>query len=331
MVQRRFRVLGERHLPGDLVGVEELVEFRSQLLGCRGLNALPRNDRTVGKRYIETRQNQLGIKLVTRAKAITFGASPIGTVEAERSRLHLFEADVAFRAGIDGTVQLVFPAVIRALAPPRVRLRVITNGHQAIAESNRHLNGFGQTRIDAGTNDNAVNDSIDVMSLASFEFGRLIDLVDISVDARPDQARLANLGKDFLMLATSAAHQRREQHRFRSCGQFEQPLFNLFGGLLLDWLATVGTMRCPETSHHQAEIVVDLRDRRDGAARILVAGALIDTKRRLEPLDQIDIGTLHLVQELTGVDGQAFDELALALCEYRVKRQTAFARSTRAG
>jgi len=58
-------------------------------------------------------------------------------------------------------------------------------------------------------------------------------------------------------------------------------------------------------------MVVDFGDRGHGATRILAAGALIDRDRRLQTLDQIDVGPFHLVQKLPRVDRQALDVLPL--------------------
>ena len=112
---------------------------------------------------------------------------------------------------------------------------------------------------------------------------------------------------------------------------FKQPLLDLFRGLLLNRLAAVRAMRSPQTSHHQPQVVVDFRHRRNRAARILIAGALIDAQRRLESLDQVHIGTLHLMQKLPSVDRQAFDELTLTFREQRVEGQAALARSAGSG
>ena len=52
---------------------------------------------------------------------------------------------------------------------------------------------------------------------------------------------------------------------------------------------------------------------------------------RRQPFDRIDVGPLELIEELAGIDREAFDILPLPLGKQRVKRQTAFAGAAGAG
>ena len=105
----------------------------------------------------------------------------------------------------------------------------------------------------------------------------------------------------------------------------------LLGRLLLDRCAALIALRRAEPGHQQPQMVVDFRDRGDRAARILAAGALVDRHRRLQALDQIDVGPLELMEKLPGVNRKALDILPLAFGIKRVERQRAFARTARAG
>ena len=60
-------------------------------------------------------------------------------------------------------------------------------------------------------------------------------------------------------------------------------------------------------------------------------GPLIDRDRRLKAVDQIDVGPFQLVEELPGVDRQAFDVLPLAFGVERVEGQRTLARAAGAG
>ena len=64
---------------------------------------------------------------------------------------------------------------------------------------------------------------------------------------------------------------------------------------------------------------------------LLAAGPLVDRDRRLQALDQVDVGPLQLVEELPGVDREAFDILPLPLGIERVEGQRALARAAGAG
>ena len=72
---------------------------------------------------------------------------------------------------------------------------------------------------------------------------------------------------------------------------------------------------------------MDFRDRPHGAPRVSGAGPLVDAQRRLQSLDQVNVGPFQLVQELPGVDRQALDVLPLAFGVQRVECQTALART----
>ena len=101
--------------------------------------------------------------------------------------------------------------------------------------------------------------------------------------------------------------------------------------MLLDQRAALVAVRLAEPGHHQSQVVVDLGDRGDRAAGVLVARPLVDTDRRLQAIDQIDIGSLALVKELPRIDRERLDVLPLPFRKQRVQGQTAFARSAGAG
>ncbi|CAB4548636.1 unannotated protein [freshwater metagenome] len=71
----------------------------------------------------------------------------------------------------------------------------------------------------------------------------------------------------------------------------------------------------------QTEVVVDLGDRSDGGTRIAGGRLLIDGDRGRKTLDEVDIGLVHLAEELTGIGRQRLDVAALAFGVDRVKGQ----------
>ena len=113
--------------------------------------------------------------------------------------------------------------------------------------------------------------------------------------------------------------------------QRHDPVQDLLRRLLPNQRAALVAVRLAQAGHQQPQVIVDLRDRGHRAARILIARTLVDADRRLEPFDQVDVGTLPLMKELAGVDRERLDVLALPLGKHRVQRQTALARTARAG
>ena len=132
------------------------------------------------------------------------------------------------------------------------------------------------------------------------------------------------------MLPLAAAHHRRQNHHLRARRQCRQFFENLLGRLLPNRRAALVALGRAQPGHQQPQIVVDFRDRRHRAARILAAGPLIDRHGRLQTLDQIDVGPLELMQKLPGVNRKALDILPLPFGIQRVERQRAFARAARA-
>ena len=84
-------------------------------------------------------------------------------------------------------------------------------------------------------------------------------------------------------------------------------------GLALDRQAGGRRIGHADAREQQAQVVVDLGDRADGGARVLGGGLLLDGDGRRQPVDVVDVGLLHHLQELARVGRQALDVAALAL------------------
>jgi len=81
----------------------------------------------------------------------------------------------------------------------------------------------------------------------------------------------------------------------------------------------------------QPEVVIDLGDRPHRGPRVARGGLLVDGDRRRQALDEVDVGLVHLAEELPGVRRQRLDVPALALGEDGVERQAGLARSGQPG
>jgi hypothetical protein len=67
------------------------------------------------------------------------------------------------------------------------------------------------------------------------------------------------------------------------------------------------------------EVIVNLGDRANGRSRIGAGGLLFDRNGGREPVDQVDVGLLHLLEELAGIGGQRLDVAPLSLGVDRVE------------
>src|SRR5439155_181379 len=86
-------------------------------------------------------------------------------------------------------------------------------------------------------------------------------------------------------------------------------------------------VRHADAREEHAQVVVDLGDGADGGARILAGRLLLDRDRGREPLDRVDLGLLHLLEELPRVGGERLDVAALALGVDGVEGERGLARA----
>jgi hypothetical protein len=90
-------------------------------------------------------------------------------------------------------------------------------------------------------------------------------------------------------------------------------------------------VRGADVRKEEAQIVVDLGDGPDRGPRIRAGRLLLDRDGRRQALDQVDVGLLHLLQELARVGGQRLDITALPLGIDRVEGERRLAGSRQAG
>src|SRR5205814_68889 len=83
--------------------------------------------------------------------------------------------------------------------------------------------------------------------------------------------------------------------------------------------AAVGAVGHADAGVEQSQVVVDLGDGADRRARVPRRRLLVDGDRRRQPFDEVDIGLIHLAQELAGIGGQRLHVPALAFGIDRVE------------
>ena len=87
----------------------------------------------------------------------------------------------------------------------------------------------------------------------------------------------------------------------------------------------------PIAGEEQAQVVVDLGDGADGRARVAAGALLVDRDGGREALDLVDVGLLHLAEELARVGRERLDVAALSLGVDRVEGERRLARAGEAG
>ena len=87
----------------------------------------------------------------------------------------------------------------------------------------------------------------------------------------------------------------------RALTEGQNRLGNLVHRVALDQAVAIDAMHCPAARVEQAQVVVDLRRRGHGGARIARGVFLLDGDGRSQPVDQIHVGLLNALQKLPGI------------------------------
>jgi len=156
-------------------------------------------------------------------------------------------------------------------------------------------------------------------------------LPDGAVHPDPRESLSAEVEEQLPVLPFPASDDGRQDHDPTPGRQRLHPIDHLLDGLGRDDLAALRTVRRPDPSVEDAEIVVDLGDRPHRRAWVLRGRLLLDGDSGRQALDRVDVGLLHLLEELPGVGGQALDVPALPLGVDGVEGERRFPGARQAG
>ena len=176
-----------------------------------------------------------------------------------------------------------------------------------------------------------VDDHLDVVLLLLLQRRRLGQRIHHAVDPHPAVALRVQLVEQVDELALAGAHHRCEHLEAQALVHREHLVDDLLRGLPGDALTAHRAVRRAGPRVQQPQVVVDLGDGADGRARVAVGGLLVDRHRGRQALDEVDVGLVHLAEELPRVRRQRLDVAPLALGEDRVERQRRLARAGQAG
>ena len=259
---------------------------------------VPGNDRAVGEGDFLVGDDQLGVDLEAEAEARAIRAGAVGCVEGEGARLDLVEHE---RVVVGARTLLGKAAATLRIVGIQVDA---VDDDEAIRQAQGGLDGIGQTLAHALANDEAVDDDLDCVLELLLQLGGVLEADHLIVDDRARVALRAQLVDEVLVLALTAAHDRGEH--LKSCALIHgaYTVDDLLGGLGLDAGATLGAVRHTRTGVEQTQVVVDLRDRADGRARVARGRLLIDGDGGRQAFDEVHVGLVHLSEELARIRGQ---------------------------
>ena len=271
-------------------------------------------------------------------------------VEREAARLELVGRVAVVRAAELLAVALLLEG--RGLVVARRR----GDEHDALAEPQRRLDRVGQpagVRVrddEAGlgvertavvrarralgrlgmADDVAVDDDLDRMTLVLVELGRVRDVQHLAIDPDADETLAPGAVEDPVALGLAVLDQRAEDEQPGPFRQGQDLVDDLLDRLAFDGMA-VGAVRDADPREQQPQVVVDLGDGADGRSRVARRALLVDGDGGREAVDLVDVGLLHLAEELPGIRAQAFDVATLALGVDGVEGEARLARPGQTG
>ena len=287
---------------------------------CTRVGAAPagRTDGALLDGKMAVRDNAVRVNALLNAQTRAYRARAIRVVEREHPRRELLDRNAAVVAGV----------VLRerdGFAANDIR------NHQTSRQRRRGLHRIRNASAGVRTDDNTVNNDLDVVLFRLCQLKLFGQVVNLAVHAHADIALLAGVLEHLNMLALLAADDRRKQLHARLFFKRHQPVNDLVDGLLVDLLAAFRAVRRTDARPQQAHVVVDLGDRADRRTRVLRGGLLVDGDGGRQTVNVVHVRLVHLAEELPRVAGQRFNVAALTLGVDRVKRQRRFTRAGQAG
>ncbi len=279
--------------------------------------ATPGSDGPARQRQVVVGRDELFVELEALPQSLAVRARPARAVERERPRHGLGDTDLAMRAREDLGIEVI------------VITQDVDDDH-TVTHLHSLFDGIPQALLDPGPQDHPVDHDLDIVSLLSVKLRRSMDLQHPSVDAGANEAAARQPRELDLELSLAPPHDRPEDLQPGTLGQAHDLVDDLPGGLRSHCAAATGAMRCAHPGVQQAQVVVQLRHRPHGGARVAAGGFLLDGDRRRQTLDALHVGPLHLLEELPRVGRKRFDIASLPLGIERVEGERRLARSRQA-
>ena len=195
----------------------------------------------------------------------------------------------------------------------------------AAGQAQGGLDRVGEAPLDAFAQHQPVDHHRDVVHLVAGQLqavgaagqaggaGEVGELDQLAVDDGPGESLAGEVGQERVVGALAASDHRR-QHLEPGAGlHLQDPVHDLLGGLADEPLAGLGIMGHADAGEEKTQVVVDLGDGADGGAGIARRALLIYRDGRRQALDEVNVGLVHLAQELPGVGGEGLHVAALAL------------------
>ena len=169
------------------------------------------------------------------------------------------------------------------------------------------------------------------MAVFLVERGRFFQIVELPVHLDALKPLLAPFQEFLAVFALAVADHGGEQIAAHPLLHRHDGIDHVLHLLRLDRLAGGGGIGRADAGEEKAEVVVDLRHRADGGARVLRRRLLLDGNRGAEAGDVVHVRLAHHVKELPRIGRQAFDIAPLPFRIDRVEGEAGLARPGQPG
>ena len=281
--------------------------------------ARPWPHRALGEAPLFVGHDERGVEPGEDSQPRALRACAVRVVERKQPRLDFIDGESRNRTG-KPRGEGGKPAVARVLGD-----------EQPVREFERGFDGIGEAVAQPLAHHQPIDDDLDVVLAILVERGDIVDGVKRAVDLQPLEAALHQLGDLLAILALAPADHRRQQMQPRSLGHLHDRIDHLADRKAFDRQARRRRVGDSHPRPQEPHIVVDLGHRADRRTRVARRGLLVDGDGRRQPLDGIDVGLLHELEELPRIRRQAFDIAPLAFGVDGVERQRRLARPRQPG
>src|SRR5258705_6068849 len=159
------------------------------------------------------------------------------------------------------------------------------------------------------------DDDVDVVFLEALQavgqIGRA-QIDELAVDARALIAQAARAGDDFVVKAFAAGHDGAQDHYFFATIRAADPIEDLTTRQRLNLSAALDAVLLADLGIEQAQIMINLGNRRDRRFFAALAEPLFDGDGRRDAGDVVDVGPRHHFEKLARVSRQTVDVAALS-------------------
>ena len=319
--------LAPRHVHGDLVLLRELGE-RAPLVVVARLG--PRIDRALAQRAVGVGNDERLVVLEHRAEAVTRRARAARIVEREELRRGRGRARAIVRAlealGVHEARHRRVVVALRAGArEPRGNRRGEQHHGLAVAIAERRAHRIREPRPALGRHGEAVDDHQELVRLRDVGARRqLLEMRERALDHHAQESLRAEILHDHLVCDEVAQPEREGDRESRALGKRKHLIGDGLHRVALHLAPAHRAKRVAHPRPEEPQEVVDLGGGAHGGARRLGGIRLLDRDGGGEPVDEVDGGLLHALEELPCVRRQRLhvSPLPLGVDRYRRRART---------